>query len=176
MEAAATTVSGRVLVAVGSDSDIPRVEGCLDTLSSLGIPWELRITSAHRTPEATAEMARRARVQGFSVIVAAAGGAAHLPGVMAALTTLPVVGLPVSAGPLKGLDAMVSMAQMPSGVPVACVGVDAAANAALLAARVLAVSDPALAARLEEHARGMAARVADKDQALRRAWPQARSE
>lgn len=158
-------------VVMGSDSDLPLVKVALDTLEEFGIPYEARVISAHRAPDAVAQWARSARDRGMRVIIAAAGGAAHLPGVVAAHTTLPVIGLPVKGRALEGMDALFSIVQMPPGVPVATVGIDAARNAALLAAQVLAVDSSSfgqlLAQRLEAFKRRMAEEVLNKDHRLR---------
>lgn len=148
-----------VLVVVGSESDLSKARGTADVLRELGVPVELRVASAHRSPKTALELARTARDRGMGVIVAMAGLAAHLPGVMAAHTTLPVIGVPVASGTLGGLDALLSIVQMPPGVPVATVGIDAAKNAALLAARILALGDPVLAARVDERRKEMTAAV-----------------
>ena len=139
----------RVGILVGSESDLPVLERCTQRLEALRIDFELEIRSAHRTPEAVAEYASTARERGLEVIICAAGMAAHLAGAVAARTSLPVIGVPVAAGPLNGFDALLATVQMPSGVPVATVAVNGAANAAVLAAQILALSDPDLAERLE---------------------------
>jgi len=155
------TQSGRPLVAVvmGSESDLPIVKPALDTLRDLGLPYEVHVASAHRTPERAAALAREARPRGLHVIIAAAGGAAHLAGALAAHTTLPVIGIPIASTPLGGLDALLSTAQMPDGVPVAAVAINGARNAALLAAQILASSDPDIAARLDQVRLDLAAQV-----------------
>ncbi|MDR1262105.1 MAG: 5-(carboxyamino)imidazole ribonucleotide mutase [Oscillospiraceae bacterium] len=139
----------KVAVALGSDSDLPAMKGAFDALRELGVPFEARILSAHRTPDEAAAFASDARKAGFGAIIAAAGKAAHLAGAMAARTTLPVIGVPLRSGELDGLDALLSTVQMPGGIPVATVAIGGAVNAALLAAQILAVSDPALAAELD---------------------------
>ncbi len=138
----------KVAVIMGSDSDLPVVGKAIDTLKELGIPTEVHVFSAHRTPEACAAFTKGAREAGFGAIIAAAGKAAHLAGAIAANTTLPVIGIPVKSSTLDGLDALLSTVQMPSGLPVATVAIDGAANAALLAAQILAVNDEALAEKL----------------------------
>jgi len=147
-------VSDRPLVAIlmGSDSDLPAMAGCAQVLGEYGIPYEARVLSAHRTPDEASRFARQAAGQGIRVIVAGAGGAAHLAGVMAAHTTLPVIGVPLANSPLSGFDALLSTVQMPPGVPVATVGVGAAgaANAGHLAAAILALSDVDLARQLSD--------------------------
>ena len=142
-------MSPRVGILVGSKSDLPVLEKCTARLDDLGVDYELEVRSAHRTPEDVAEYASTARDRGLKVIICAAGMAAHLAGAVAARTNLPVIGIPVAAGPLNGFDALLATVQMPSGVPVATVAVNGAANAAVLAAQILALSDPQLADRLE---------------------------
>ena len=151
---------------LGSDSDLPVAERAFEVLRSLRIPFVARVMSAHRTPDAVASFARCARSEGFGAIITLAGKAAHLAGVVAAHTRLPVIGVPIRAPDLGGLDALLSTAQMPSGVPVAAVAIDGAGNAAWLAARILAVEDGGLAAALEERAAAMEREVAQKDAAL----------
>ena len=131
---------------MGSDSDFPIVSPAIKRLKSFGIPVEVRVMSAHRTPDAAAEFSKNAKAEGFGVIIAAAGKAAHLGGVLAAHTTLPVIGVPVKSSTLDGLDALLSTVQMPSGIPVATVAIDGADNAAILAAQMLALSDDSIAA------------------------------
>lgn len=161
----------KVAIIMGSDSDIPAVAPAKKRLESLGIPVETHIFSAHRTPLAAAEFSKNARQNGFGVIIAAAGKAAHLAGALAANTTLPIIGIPIKSSTLDGLDALLSTVQMPSGVPVATVAIDGADNAALLAAQILAVSDGDIAARLETLKADMARAVTEKDQALQsRNW------
>ncbi|MDR0952219.1 MAG: 5-(carboxyamino)imidazole ribonucleotide mutase [Oscillospiraceae bacterium] len=140
----------KVAVIMGSASDLPVVQKALDKLDSLGLPYEVHVFSAHRTPEASAAFSKTARDNGFGVIIAAAGKAAHLAGALAANTTLPIIGIPVSSKTLDGLDALLSTVQMPSGIPVATVAIDGAENAALLAAEILAVYDGSLADKLDE--------------------------
>ena len=137
-------------ILVGSKSDMPVLERCTARLEELGIEYEIEVRSAHRNPEGVSEYAGTARERGLKVMICAAGMAAHLAGAVAARTTLPVIGIPVAAGTLGGLDSLLSTVQMPSGVPVATVAVNGAANAAVLAAQILALSDPDLAQRLEE--------------------------
>lgn len=139
----------KVAVVMGSDSDLPVVEKAIDTLKSLEVPCEVHVYSAHRTPEEARELSMNARRNGFGVIIAAAGKAAHLAGALAANSTLPVIGIPVKSSTLDGLDALLSTVQMPSGIPVATVAIDGAVNAALLAAEILAVYDEDLAERLD---------------------------
>ncbi|HSH41503.1 MAG TPA: 5-(carboxyamino)imidazole ribonucleotide mutase [Arenicellales bacterium] len=158
-----------VAVLMGSDSDLDTMQATLDTLDKLGVPWEVKITSAHRTPEATHAYVHDADERGCAVFIAAAGLAAHLAGTVAGLTLKPVIGVPMEAGPLKGQDALLSTVQMPGGIPVACVAIGRAGakNAAYLAAQMMALSDSALAARLREERRENAEGVMAKDQALK---------
>ena len=137
-------MSKKVAVIMGSDSDLPVVKGALDELDKFGIPYEVHVMSAHRTPALAAEFAGSAKKNGFGVILSAAGKAAHLGGVLAAHTTLPVIGVPCSGTKLDGMDALLSTVQMPSGIPVATVAVDGGKNAALLAVQIMAVSDLSL--------------------------------
>lgn len=153
----------KAAVLMGSDSDYPVVKKCLAVLKKLEIPFEAHVYSAHRTPEQVAAFAASARANGFGVIVAAAGKAAHLAGAVAAQTTLPVIGLPVSASQLDGLDALLSTVQMPAGIPVATVAIGGAENAGLLAAQILAVGNEALGARLEEHRAALRENARNKD-------------
>ncbi len=142
-------MSPSVGILVGSESDLPVLERCTARLEELGIEHEIEVRSAHRNPESVSEYAQTARERGLKVIICAAGMAAHLAGAVAARTNLPVIGIPVAAGPLNGFDALLATVQMPSGVPVATVAVNGAVNAAVLAAQILALSDPQLADRLE---------------------------
>jgi 5-(carboxyamino)imidazole ribonucleotide mutase len=134
---------------MGSQSDLPVMSGAADALADLGVPHEVRVVSAHRTPLDMIAYGQDAAGRGLRVIVAGAGGAAHLPGMLAAVTVLPVIGVPVRSSALSGLDSLLSIVQMPRGVPVATVAIDGGRNAGLLAAQILALSDPALTARLE---------------------------
>lgn len=156
----------KVLIVMGSDSDFPVMEPCFVQLKQLGLTFEAVVCSAHRTPDKAAELARQARANGFGVIIAAAGLAAHLPGVLAAFTTLPVIGVPVSGGPLNGQDALYAIVQMPAGIPVATVAINGAANAAILAAQIFAVADPVLADRLADAKKRLADSVADRNSRL----------
>ena len=151
---------------MGSDSDFPIVSPAIKRLKSFGIPVEVCVMSAHRTPDAAAEFSKNAKAEGFGVIIAAVGKAAHLGGVLAAYTTLPVIGVPVKSSTLDGLDALLSTVQMPSGIPVATVAIDGADNAAILAAQMLALSDDSIAAQLEQMKVDMAKGVAKKNEAL----------
>ena len=150
-------------VAMGSESDWPTMEAAADVLRAFGVPFEARVLSAHRTPDAMADYARTAATRGLRVIVAGAGGAAHLPGMIAAWTVLPVVGVPVATKLLSGLDSLLSVVQMPGGVPVATVAVGGAKNAGLLAVQILATSDAALAEALAAYRAEMRASVAAMD-------------
>lgn len=151
---------------MGSDSDFPTVAPAIKRLKGFGIPLEVRVMSAHRTPDAAAEFSKNAKAEGFGVIIAAAGKAAHLAGVLAAHTTLPVIGIPVKSSTLDGLDALLATVQMPSGIPVATVAIDGADNAAILAAQMLALSDDSIAAQLEQMKLDMEKGVALKNEAL----------
>lgn len=155
----------KIGILMGSDSDLPVVRKAADTLRELDIPYEVHIFSAHRTPAEAADFARGARENGFGAIIAAAGMAAHLAGALAASTTLPVVGIPMKSGALGGIDALLSTVQMPSGIPVATVGIDGAVNAALLCAEMLAIQDEALAGRLEARREADRKKVLDKNSA-----------
>ena len=157
----------KVAVIMGSDSDLPVVQKCLDQLKKFGIPSEAHVFSAHRTPALVEKFASSAKDNGFGVIIAAAGKAAHLGGVIAAYTTLPVIGIPIKSSTMDGLDSLLSMVQMPGGIPVATVAIDGAQNAAILAAQILALSDDTLAAKLDEFKKDMEAGVVAKDRKLR---------
>ena len=156
----------KVAVIMGSDSDLPVVGKAIDKLGDFGVPVEVHVMSAHRTPEAAAAFSASAADKGFGVIIAAAGKAAHLAGVLAAHTVLPVIGIPVKSSTLDGLDALLSTVQMPSGIPVATVAIDGAENAALLAVQMLALSDETLKNRLMARKTTMAEGVLAKDKAL----------
>ena len=152
-------------VVMGSDSDWPLLEDTAKTLKEFGVPFELRVISAHRTPESAAEYAQSAVRRGLKVIIAAAGGAAHLAGILAAHTTLPVIGIPVKGGAMEGMDALLSIVQMPAGIPVATValGRAGAVNASLLAVQILALGDSSLGRRLIEHKKALKDKVAKSD-------------
>ena len=156
----------KVAVIMGSDSDLPTMKPCIDRLRAFGVPVVARVISAHRTPHNAEAFASNAEKEGFGVIIAAAGKAAHLGGVLAAFTTLPVIGVPIKTSMMGGLDSLLSMVQMPKGIPVACVAVYGADNAAILAVQMLALSEPELAAKLKQFKEDMAAEVAAKDQKL----------
>ena len=154
----------KVAVVMGSDSDLEVMKPCIQRLKSFEIPVEVRVISAHRTPAAAEQFASAAQANGFGAVIAAAGKAAHLAGVIAAYTTLPVIGVPIQTSMMGGLDSLLSMVQMPKGIPVACVAVDGADNAAILAAQMLALSDEALANKLTAFKAQMADEVSQKDQ------------
>ena len=160
--------SHTVAIVMGSDSDLPIMTAAADVLAELGVAFELTLVSAHRTPERLYTFAREAEGRGVRVIIAGAGGAAHLPGMVASLTVVPVVGVPISATRLQGLDALLSIVQMPAGVPVATVAVDNATNAALLAAQMLAIHDDALRERLKLRRARIADEVIAKAQRVER--------
>lgn len=156
----------KVAVIMGSDSDLPVVEKALEKLQEFSVPFEPHVYSAHRTPEQARDFSANARANGFGVIIAAAGKAAHLAGSVAANTTLPVIGIPIKASALDGLDALLSTVQMPPGMPVATVAIDGAANAALLAMQILAVEDAELAQKLEDSRSAERTKILAKDAAL----------
>ena len=156
----------KVAVIMGSDSDFPVVSGAVKTLKEYDVPVEVHVMSAHRTPAQAAEFSSKAKENGFGVIIAAAGKAAHLAGVLAAHTTIPVIGIPVKSSTLDGLDALLATVQMPKGIPVATVAIDGADNAALLAVQMLALSDNALSAKLDKLKAEMEAGVIAKDKAI----------
>jgi 5-(carboxyamino)imidazole ribonucleotide mutase len=159
-------MSKKVAIIMGSDSDWPTVQAACTELKKYDIPYEAHIMSAHRTPAQAAEFAKAARESGFGVIICAAGMAAHLAGAFAANTTLPVIGIPLKGGAMDGLDALLATVQMPSGIPVATVALNGAKNAAVLAAQILAVSDEALAAKLNAARADMAEQIAAKEEKL----------
>lgn len=152
-----------VLIVMGSDSDLDQVTPAWQVLESLGVGYEVTVASAHRSPERVITLAKSARDRGFGVVLAAAGGAAHLAGVIAANTTLPVVAIPVAIGTLGGVDALLSAVQMPGGVPIASVGIGGARNAGFFAAAILSATDPALHARLEAFRQEQAKKVEEAD-------------
>lgn len=156
----------KVGIIMGSDSDLPIIQKTVDTLRGLEIPFEVHIYSAHRTPVEARDFALSARNNGFGVLIAAAGMAAHLAGAIAANTTLPVIGIPCKSAMLDGMDALLSTVQMPSGIPVATVAINGGANAALLAAQILAVSDSEIARKLDEKRANDASKVLEKDAAV----------
>lgn len=156
----------KIGIVMGSDSDLPVIRKATETLSSLDIPFEVHVYSAHRTPDAARDFARNARSQGFGAIIAAAGMAAHLAGAIAANTTLPVVGIPCQGPVLDGMDALLSTVQMPSGIPVATVAVNGGINAALLCAEILAVEDEGLAQKLARRREAMANHALETDASI----------
>jgi len=156
----------KVLIIMGSDSDLATMQNACQVLDELQVPYEVHVSSAHRTPQRTAQLAAGAAESGFGVIIAGAGGAAHLAGVIAAETVLPVIGVPIKSGALVGFDALLAMVQMPDGIPVATVAIDGARNAGILAAQMLALADAELAARLRSFKDNMAAGVEAKDAKL----------
>ena len=158
-------------IVMGSDSDLGVMRAAADALRDLGVAFEVRVLSAHRTPDATLEYARSAEGRGLRVLIAGAGGAAHLPGVIAAVTTLPVIGVPVPLAQLDGLDSLLSIVQMPAGIPVATVGIGNARNAGLLAARILGTGDRALRGRIADAQQAMAATVQERDAKVRAEFP-----
>ncbi|HEY7781988.1 MAG TPA: 5-(carboxyamino)imidazole ribonucleotide mutase [Ktedonobacterales bacterium] len=155
-----------VLIVMGSDSDLKTMKGAADALAELGVPHQVRIASAHRTPEKVAGLVAAAEADGYGAIIAGAGGAAHLPGVIAAGTSLPVIGVPIASGALHGMDALHAIVQMPKGIPVATVAIDGAYNAGLLAAQIIGVDDAGLRARLADYRRALAEQVEAKDRRL----------
>lgn len=156
----------KVAILMGSDSDLPVVEKAIDTLKEFGIPYEVHVYSAHRTPVEVKDFVGSAQENGFGVMIAAAGMAAHLAGAVAANTVLPVIGIPVSAKKLDGIDALLATVQMPSGIPVATVAIDGAKNAAILAAQILAVSDETLSKKLKEDRQKAAQNVLEKNKKI----------
>ena len=162
----------KAAIILGSDSDLPVAEKCVSVLDRLNIPREVRVISAHRTPDIAREFAAHARANGFGVIVAIAGKSAALAGVIAAHTRVPVIGVPVKSADLGGMDALLSTVQMPPGVPVACVAIDGGANAGWLAGRILAVDDDDLAVRLDDEAAKMSEGVVKKDDEIRARFSQ----
>lgn len=157
----------KVAFVMGSDSDLPVVERGVKTVKDFGVDVDVRVISAHRTPHAAEEFARTAEENGIGVIVAAAGKAAHLGGVLAAFTTIPVIGLPIKSSTMDGLDSLLSIVQMPPGIPVATVAIDGAENAGILAVQMLALADAGLKEKLKAHKKAMAEKVAEKDAAVR---------
>ena len=152
---------------MGSDSDWPTMSAAKDILELFGVASDVQVLSAHRTPEAMIEWGKQARSNGVSVIIAGAGGAAHLPGMLASVTSLPVIGVPIALTQLDGLDSLLSIVQMPGGVPVATVSIGNSTNAALLAVRMLSISSPVLAAELDKYSESLADLVAEKNAALK---------
>ena len=159
-------MSKKVGIVMGSDSDLAVMQKCADKLARFGVEYEMRIMSAHRPPAAACNYAMNAKANGFGAVIAAAGKAAHLAGVLAAHTTLPVIGVPIKSSTLDGLDSLLSTVQMPSGIPVATVAIDGAENAAILAVQILAVNDDDLAAKLDKMKKDMEEAVLAKDAKL----------
>ena len=160
----------KVGIIMGSDSDLPIIQKAVDMLKSLEVPFEVHVYSAHRTPDEARDFARNAKAAGFGCLIAAAGMAAHLAGAIAANTTLPVIGIPCKSSNLDGIDALLATVQMPTGIPVATVAISGGANAALLSAEIIALSDEALARRLEEKRAADAKKVLDKDAAISKSF------
>ncbi|HWT74428.1 MAG TPA: 5-(carboxyamino)imidazole ribonucleotide mutase [Mobilitalea sp.] len=159
-------MSKKVAVLMGSDSDLPIVKGSINTLKSFGIPVEVHVMSAHRTPQQACDFSSSAKANGFGAIICAAGKAAHLAGIIAAHTTLPVIGIPIKSSTLDGLDALLATVQMPKGIPVATVAIDGADNAGILAAQILAISDDEISAKLLQMKKDMVDEVIAKDAKL----------
>ncbi|MCQ2466020.1 MAG: 5-(carboxyamino)imidazole ribonucleotide mutase [Clostridia bacterium] len=157
----------KVLVVMGSDSDFPVMEGCFKMLKKFGVEFEANVCSAHRTPEKAIKLAKEAKDNGFAVVIAAAGLAAHLGGVLAANTVLPVIGVPCKGGALNGVDALYATVQMPTGIPVATVAIDGGSNAAILACQMLAISDEELSQKLADYKASLAASVEERDARLK---------
>ncbi|MBQ2650150.1 MAG: 5-(carboxyamino)imidazole ribonucleotide mutase [Clostridia bacterium] len=157
----------KVIIVMGSDSDLQVMEGAVRTLRKFGVPFDVRIVSAHRTPSAAEELSKTAEEKGYGVIIAGAGKAAHLAGVLAANTILPVIGVPIKSSFMDGLDSLLSTVQMPSGVPVATVAINGAENAALLAVQILSGSEPALVEALHEYKIAMEKKILDKDENIK---------
>ena len=157
----------KVAIVMGSDSDYPILEKCIKILKDFGVEVDVSVCSAHRTPDRAADFARSAEEKGFSVIVAAAGKAAHLPGVLAAYTVLPVIGLPIQSSTLDGLDSLLSIVQMPSGIPVATVAINGSENAALLAVQIIGVKYPEIRAKMHQYKENMKKSVDEKDRKLK---------
>ena len=157
----------KVIVVMGSDSDLQVMEGSIRVLRSFGVPFDVRIVSAHRTSAAAEELSKTAEEQGAGVIIAAAGKAAHLAGVLAANTVLPVIGVPVKSSTMDGLDSLLSTVQMPSGIPVATVAINGAENAALLAVQILSGSEPSLREAMRQYKKDMERKIIEKDENIR---------
>jgi 5-(carboxyamino)imidazole ribonucleotide mutase len=163
-----TSKDAKVAVVMGSDSDFPTLKGCIKILKEFNVKVEIMVCSAHRTPDKASEFAKNAEENGIDVIIAAAGKAAHLPGVLAAYTPLPVIGVPIKSSTLDGLDSLLSIVQMPSGIPVATVAVDGAENAALLAVQILSVAYHGLRDAMKEYKAKLAKKVEEKNEALQK--------
>jgi 5-(carboxyamino)imidazole ribonucleotide mutase len=162
-------------IAMGSDSDLPTMRGAIEMLEEFGIPFEVRILSAHRTPDEMIAYGRAAAGRGLKAIIAGAGGAAHLPGMLASVTPLPVIGVPVAITQLSGLDALLSIVQMPGGIPVATVAIGNAKNAGLLAARIIGTGDPAILAKMEAYQASLAEMVRAKDDRIQQEFTSGQS-
>ncbi len=160
----------KVLVVMGSDSDLKTMSSCMQKLKDFGVPFEVRICSAHRTPDVSGQLAKNAASENFGVIIAAAGKAAHLAGVLASKTVLPVIGVPMGTSVMGGMDSLLSTVQMPKGIPVASVAIDGAENAAILAVQILALSDEKLSDRLNEFKASMAEEVMEKDRKIKQIY------
>ena len=160
-------MSNKVGIVMGSDSDLPVMKAAASLLEKMGIEYDMIIASAHRTPELLTKFISESTTRGTKVFIAGAGGAAHLPGVVAAGTTLPVIGIPIKTSTLSGVDSLYSIVQMPSGIPVATVAINGAENAGILAAQILGISDPAIAAKVEEHRNAGKTKVEDKAKKLK---------
>ncbi|MCX7842541.1 MAG: 5-(carboxyamino)imidazole ribonucleotide mutase [Clostridia bacterium] len=156
----------KVAIVMGSDSDFPTLKGCVKILKDFGVEVDVMVCSAHRTPDRASEFAKNAEANGIGVIIAAAGKAAHLPGVLAAYTPLPVIGIPIKSSTMDGLDSLLSIVQMPSGIPVATVAIDGAENAALLAVQILSVANQGLRSKMKEYKAQLAKKVEEKNKAL----------
>ena len=163
-------MSAKVIIVMGSDSDLDAMRGAGNALEQFGVDYEVHVASAHRSPERATSLASEAAERGIGVIIAGAGGAAHLAGVLAAHTTLPVVGVPVASKHLHGQDSLLSTVQMPPGIPVATVGIDASFNAGLLAVKMLALADPKLKERLDEYRKSLAKKVDQANDRLKEKW------
>jgi 5-(carboxyamino)imidazole ribonucleotide mutase len=157
----------KAAVIMGSDSDLPIVRKTIEVLKKFGVEYEVNVLSAHRTPDLAMEYARSAEQRGFEIMIAAAGKAAHLPGVIAALTILPVIGIPIKSSTMDGLDSLLSIVQMPSGIPVATVAIDGAENAGLLAVQILSLKHPQLKQKLVEHKKSMEQAVIEKNNKIK---------
>lgn len=153
-------------IVMGSDSDYPVLKSCIKTLKDFGVTVEVMVCSAHRTPDKASDFAKKAESNGIDVIIAAAGKAAHLPGVLAAYTTLPVIGIPIKSSTMDGLDSLLSIVQMPSGIPVATVAIDGAENAALLAIQIISTANPELRAKMRAYKNKLAVKVEEKNKEL----------
>ncbi len=165
-----TSKDAKVAVIMGSDSDFPTLKGCIRILKDFNVKVEIMVCSAHRTPDKAEEFAKNAESMGVDVIIAAAGKAAHLPGVLAAYTPLPVIGIPIKSSTMDGLDSLLSMVQMPNGIPVATVAIDGAENAALLAVQILSVSYSGLREAMKEYKAKLAKKVAEKNDAIQKSF------